>query len=73
MFKKKRKMNTLLQYMGLYPSGLISGITYSFEMDGLISGGLKTGRGGGLKVGFYGIFYSLTLLELECYITFFFK
>ena len=47
MFKKKRKMNTLLQYMGLYPSGLISGITYSFEMDGLISGGLKTGRGGG--------------------------
>ena len=50
MFKKKRKRNTLLQEMGLYPGGLISGIIYSFENgSGLISG--WGGGGGGLKSG----------------------
>ena len=36
--------------------GLISGIIYSFENGwAYIRVGLKTGGGGGLKVGFYGI------------------
>ena len=54
MFKKKRKRNTLLQQMGLYPGGLISSIIYSFENGwAYIQGGLKLGGGGGrLKVGF---------------------
>ena len=40
---------------GLYPGGLISGIIYSFENAwAYIRVGLKTG--GGLKVGFYGIY-----------------
>ena len=46
MFEKKCKRNTLLQYMGLYPGGLISGIIYSFENGWAYNypGGLKTGR-----------------------------
>ena len=43
MFEKKRKRNTFLQFMGLYPGGLISGIIYSFE------NGWAYTRGGGLK------------------------
>ena len=45
--------------MGFYPGGLKSGIIYSFENGwAYIRGGLK--RGGGLKVGFYGIAVNAT-------------
>ena len=54
IFKKKRKRNTLIQQMGLYTGGLISGWAYIQnnifvgKWMGLYPGGLKTA--GGFKV-----------------------
>ena len=75
LFKKKCKRNTLITAYSnnlynvaglinggggsLYPGGLISGVIYSLANGwAYIQGRLK--RGGGFKVGFYGIYLHVT-------------